>query len=109
MVAMDEVQAEVERRCLSGRGQYLAVVDVEHVGSDGDAGMKPGELRCVHPVRGRHASVEQTRRGEDERPRAQRGYPHARVVRRAQRRQQGRIRLPVQDGGGRDHDGVDLG
>ena len=42
VVAMDEVQAEVERRCLSGRGQYLAVVDVEHVGSDGDAGDEAG-------------------------------------------------------------------
>ena len=109
MVALDEVQAEVERRGLSCRGQHLPVVDVEHVGPHVDARITASELLGVHPVRGRHASVEQTRRGEDERPRAERGDPRARVVRRAQRREQSRVRRPVELIGGRDHHSVDPG
>ncbi|MGH3302402.1 MAG: hypothetical protein ACRDOK_12105 [Streptosporangiaceae bacterium] len=47
--------------------------------------------------------------GEDERSRAQCGDPRARVVRRAERGRQRRVRQPVEDAGGRDHNGVDLG
>ena len=92
---MDEVEAEVERGGLSGGGQYLPVVGIEHVGPDVDAGLEPGEFCRMHPVRGRLMSVKQPCGGEYERPRAQRDDPHARVVRRVERGRQGRVRRSV--------------
>ena len=93
-VATHEVDAEVERRRLARRGEHVALVDVEHVGAHVDLRVAAGQVVGVHPVRGRDAAVEQPGRRQHEGAGAQRRDPHAAPVRRAQRLDELRVRVP---------------
>jgi hypothetical protein len=103
VVAPDDVQAQVDARRAPGRGQHAAVVDVEHVGVHRDRGMPLRERRRVAPVRRGLLPVEHPRRGEQERPTADRDQPRAAVVCRAHGADHRRRRVAVPPG---DDDGV---
>ena len=75
-----EVEAQVDRRRLAGRGEHVALVDVEDVGAHVDLRVAAGQVVGVHPVRGRGPAVEQACRGQQEGARAERGDPNAAPV-----------------------------
>ena len=108
-VTAHEVDAEIEGRRLAGRGEHVALVDVEHVGAHVDLRIAAGQLVGMHPVRGRDASVEEPGRRQHERTGAQRRDPHTALVRHAQRVDEPRVRLRVEVDGGRHDDRVDMG
>ena len=85
MVAAHEVQAEVDARGDAGRGEHVALVDVEDAGIDGDRGIALGQLLGVGPVRGGPPAVEQAGVREDEGAGADRGDARAARVGRPQR------------------------
>ena len=85
VVAAEDVQAEVEARGDAGRGQHVALVDVEHVGLDAHARVAGGEVGGVAPVGGRAAAVEHAGGGQRERAGADRDHARAAGVRGAQR------------------------
>ena len=98
VVAADQVQAEVDGGRAARRGQDVAVVDVEHVGVDGEGRIPGGQLGALGPVRGDPPPVQQPGRGQHEGSGAQRHQARAAGVRLAQRRQHGRgrpVRCPA--------------
>ena len=104
-----EMEAQVERRRLAGRGEHVALVDVEDVGAHVDLRVAAGQVVGVHPVRGRDPAVEQAGRGQHEGAGAERGDPHAAPVGHAQRLDELRVRVRVEVVGRRHHDGVGVG
>ncbi|MCY1179076.1 hypothetical protein D9M73_194560 [compost metagenome] len=71
------MQAGVDAGCAAGRGDQLARIDIEHVRVHQDVREAFGQFRCVAPVRGGAATVEQTGGGQHEHPRADRQQPRA--------------------------------
>ncbi len=72
VVAADDVEAEVEAGRASGRGQNVAVVEVQHPRVDVDCGIPLGELGGMGPVGGGPPAVEQSGGGQHEGSCAQR-------------------------------------
>lgn len=66
-----DVQAAVQPGGDAGRGDDVTVVDIEHVGVDGDVGVKRLELIGIGPMRGRLASRQQPGGGNGEGAEAQ--------------------------------------
>ncbi|ESY13896.1 hypothetical protein X752_04630 [Mesorhizobium sp. LNJC398B00] len=58
------VQAAIEPGGDAGRGDDVAVVDIEHIGVDGDIGMKRLQLVRIGPVRGRFPARKQAGGGK---------------------------------------------
>lgn len=69
-VAADDVQAQVDAAGHPGRGEYVSVVDVEHVRVYVHQREVPGQLVGVQPVCRGPATVEHARFGQRERTRA---------------------------------------
>ena len=67
VVAPHDMQAQVNSRRCPGRGQDLAVVDVENTGPDGDLREAFFQESGVPPVGGGFKPVEQARGGQRER------------------------------------------
>lgn len=76
-IAAHDVQAQVQPRGHAGAGQHGALVDVEHVGVDRDAGELGREAGGVVPVGRRAAAVEQAGVGEGEGAGADRHHARA--------------------------------
>ncbi len=65
-VAADQVQAKVDACGAAGRGQHVALVDIEHVRLDLDGRMTRSEGVGVAPVGRGAATIQQPRRGQHE-------------------------------------------
>ena len=85
VITAHHVQAQVQAGRGAGRGQDLAVVDVQHVRVDGHGRMTGGQLRGGSPVGRRAQPVQQAGGGQGERADADGGDPTARLRRRPQR------------------------
>jgi hypothetical protein len=85
VVGAHDVQREVDGPGGPGRGQHLAVVDVQHLGVEPHLRVAAGELVRVHPVGGRRPPVEDAGGRERERAGAERHDPCPPVVGAADR------------------------
>src|SRR5699024_4395957 len=85
VIAADEVEAEIDRRGGSGRGQQLSFVDEEDVLVDLDRGEASAEFLRRRPVCGGPPSAEQTGAREYEGARRDRGDPRSALEGRQQR------------------------
>src|SRR5699024_12395022 len=85
VIAADEVEAEIDRRGGSGRGQQLSFVDEEDVLVDLDRGEASAEFLRRRPVCGGPPSAEQAGAREYEGARRDRGDPRSALEGRQQR------------------------
>jgi hypothetical protein len=84
-IAPHHVKAEIETgRGARGREQF-PVVDVEHVGIDGDSGVASRELSCAAPMGSRPQTVEYTGLRQYERAATDRRHAHPSVDRSSDR------------------------
>jgi hypothetical protein len=68
MIATNELDAEIDSRGRSRRGEHLPVLDVEHGGVDRDARESASQLGGVHPMGRRAPPIKKTRSCKNERP-----------------------------------------
>jgi hypothetical protein len=65
-IATDDVQAQIDPRRASGRGQDLILIDVEHIRLDPHERVFLGELLRMTPMGRSSSPVQQPSRGKNE-------------------------------------------
>ncbi len=89
VVLANDVEREIDGGGGSGRGEYLAVVDVEDARVDLDPGITGGEFSGPAPMGGDAATIKQTSFGKDERAGAEGEDARAALIGAAQGIEQG--------------------
>ena len=109
VVLANDMEREIDGGGGSGRGEDLAVVDVEDARVDLDLGIAGGEFSSPAPMGGDAATIKQTSFGEDERAGAEGEDARAALIGEAQGIEHGRGNGHDAGARARDDDGVGFG
>lgn len=109
VVLADDMERKIDGGRGSGRGEYLAVVDVKDARVDLDIGITGGEFSSPAPMGGDAAAIEQASFGEDECTSAEGEDARAALIGAAQGTEHGRGNRHDAGARARDDDGVGFG